>query len=178
MSLEAALAENTAALQALAAVQTRVADNQERLLVGQQAAIDKIEAGKGATAAERKPRAAAAKDTAPAAAEPAAAVEPAAPAERVVADDDIKAAALKWMDGKSKEEKEAAAKFLGEILAYFGTGGKLTGPDSKLDADQRKQTLFFIQRKAAGLEVNFSADYDFDGPTDQGVEAAAEDPLG
>lgn len=155
----------------------------ERVIAGQQAALDKIEAPKTprttkktepAPAAAETPAAAPAADPAPAATETAATT---APAADVVTDEQLKAAALKWMDGKPQEARLEAAKKMNDILAYFGVGGKLTGPESKLDDDQRKQAKFFIERWAAGLTVDFSAEYDFDGDPTQGG-AVDEDPLG
>lgn len=170
MSLEEALDRNTAAL-------LTVAGNQERLLAGQQAAIDKIEGTKAGKAATPP------KDKTPAATpQPTAAVVVAG----VVSDEMLKNAAVGWMSASTKGKAEAeakvikgeAAKFLGEILAHFGCGGKLTGAESKLDDEQRKQAKFFIERKAAGLTVDFSADYDFDGDVKQGAAAESDDPLG
>lgn len=191
MSIEERLAENTAAI-------NRNSDLLERVVAGQAAAIEKIE---GAKPSRTKPAAAAPAATpaaepaqTPAAAEPAAtpaaaAAEPtpaaaAAPAIVEVSDDDVKAAALAWMakvdpTGTDMAKKTECAQKLTEIVAYFGLDGKLTGPQSKLDAEQRQQALFFINRWAAGLTVDFSADYDFDGdPTQGAAPAAAEDPLG
>lgn len=165
----------------------------ERVVAGQAAAIEKIEAPK--TPRKKAEPAAAteqqAADQAPPAAETtqAAAAEQQAPVETEVTDEDVKNAALAWMakedpaGAADPSKKDAAkrgecAKKLMEIVASFGLGGKLTGPESQLDAEQRKQALFFIRRWSAGLEVNFSADYDFDGDPTQGAAAAEEDPLG
>lgn len=181
MSLELALAENTAVNAALTEVLKQVVGNQERLLAGQIAAIDKIDGVKSGGRAGKKETPAPVAETPvapPTVAEtPAAPAAPAAPAP-VVTDDQIKAAAHAWMTDKSEADRLAAAKFLGEIMTSFGVGGKLTGPESKLDDEQRRQALFFIQRKAAGLEVNFSADYDFTGDPTQGAAAAGDDLLG
>jgi hypothetical protein len=164
MSLEQALADNTAALKAHTAVMTTVAANQDRLLVGQQAAIDKIEGGgKGGKGkpAETKETKTDKKNTA-----------------TETADADVKKTAVAWMEGKDDAAKKAAGAFLADMLAHFGCGGKLTGPESKLNAEQRKQAKFYIERKAAGLPVDFNAEYDFDGDPKQGAAAAEEDPLG
>lgn len=168
MSLEKALQEHAVALAAHGAILTRVADNQDRLIAGQTAAIERIDAGKGGKAATA-PKA----DKTPPATKT---VEPAVATG--VTDEQVKAAAVAWMGDKSKEQRAEASKFLGEMITHFGVGGKLTGPESKLDADQRKQAKFYIERKAAGLPVDLNAEYDFDGDVKQGAAAVEEDPLG
>lgn len=173
MSLEEALNKNTAALE-------RVAANQEKLIAGQQAAIEKIDAGKGG-----KPPAATK------AADKTTTKETGKPAAKTVSDEDVKNAAVAYMtavtsgmsaeDAKAKKNGECK-QVLSAILEHFGVGGKLTGPESKLDADQRKQAKFYLDRKAAGLKVDLNADYDFDGDPKQGADAPAaeeeNDPLG
>ena len=99
----------------------------------------------------------------------------------------MKAAALVWLakidpagaaDPKKIDKviRGAAAEKMNGILEHFGLTGKLTGAESKLDAEQNKRAKFFIERWTAGLEVDFTADYDFDGDPTQEVEDA--DPLG
>lgn len=174
MSLEAALAANTEALTAHTEVMKAVVANQERLLAGQQAAIEKIEAPKATRARtkdepSKETKAEPVKETK---------VEPVKAAADTT-DDDIKAAAAAWTNGASQEARMDAACKMKSVLEHFGVGGKLTGPESKLDADMRKQTVFFIKRWAAGLPVDFNADYDFDGDPKQGAaEAASDDLLG
>lgn len=172
MSLEAALADNTASNKGLTAALLTVAANQEKLLAGQAAAIEKIEGGKAGKTPATPKKTETVKPT---------------PAANVVTDEALKNAAVAWMNASTKGKSDAdakaikgdAAKFLGDILTFFGCGGKLTGAESKLDDDQRKQAKFFIERKAAGLPVDFSADYDLDGDVKQGAAAEAEeDPLG
>lgn len=172
MSLETHLAENTAAAKELTAALTRVAENQERLIAGQEKAIEKIEAGKGAASRTTKKA-----ESAPEKSTPEPAAEKKAAEETGVTDADVKAAATAWMNGKSKEQRAEAAEFIFAMLDEFGIDNRmLTGPESKLSAEQRKQALFYIQRKAAGLPVDFKADYDFDGDPTQGADE--EDPLG
>ena len=186
MSIETLIEGHTAAL-------NRNSDLLERVIAGQQAALDKIEGpkttrapkktaeseGAAVTQAETPPPAAVVEEK-PAAVAPVVETPPAAAAAAApeVTDADIRAAATAWMDGTSVEERTAAAAKMSTILAQFGVGGKLTGPESVLDADQRKQARFYIQRWAAGLTVDFGADYDFDGEPTQGAAAPAEDPLG
>lgn len=194
MSLEAILAANTDALGAHTAALAANTAILERVVAGQQAALEKIDSGRPATprAAPKKDaapaattaQAAAATETAPVAAAtstPAASITTTEPtvAASVVTDADLKSAATAWMDGKSQDERLDAVKKLNSVLEHFGlAGSKITGPDSKLDDDQRKQARFFVRRWAAGLEVNFSADYDFDGEPTQGAPTEANDPLG
>lgn len=199
MSLEIALTENTKAAIALTAVLARVELNQERLLAGQETAIAKIEGAKPATARPSRtakettalsPQLDAAGTVLPpagsAAQKPSVQAAPSEPELQLpkptVTDDDIKAAAGAWMAGKSDAERNAAATFMGDLLTEFGLAGtKLTGPQSKLDDEQRRQTLFFLKRKAAGLPVDFKADYDFSSdPTKENEPQGGvdNDPLG
>lgn len=184
MSLEALLAENTAAL----TTQTAIL---ERVLLGQEAAMAKLE---GATTA-RKPRATkAAEETtaqtgnAEASSEsaPAATATPAAGAASASepTQNDLKALAMKWRETAADQAaKDVQNALLVAIVAKIGAV-KLTGPEGPTDPDQIGQVMFYIERAAAGLPVDLNADYDFNGPVDQGVAAAAEvaaeedDPLG
>lgn len=190
MSIDTVLADLKTAIAAQTAAITRNSELLERVVAGQSAAIEKIEGGKTKPAATAKAEPAPAVPTskmqpAPAKAEPVPA--PAAKAEPIpvepdpiageVTNEDVKDAANTWMGGKTKDERVAASKKLMELLDFFGqTGGKITGPESNLDAEQRKQAKFFIERWAEGLEVNFSAEYDFDGSPTQGSDDS--DPLG
>jgi hypothetical protein len=174
MSIDAALAPFLAALEANTAAKNRNNDLLERVVAGQALAIEKIEPAKTAKSTKTKDTPAAGAAPTP---EPEKAVETITEAaDTVVSDADVKAAAVAWMDGKSKEDRLEASKKLTAALAFFGVGGKLTGEESKLDDDQRKQAKFFIERWAAGLTVDFNTDYDFDGEPTQ--DAGGEDPLG
>lgn len=189
MSIEAALAALTDAVQkntetslAVIAALKVTGENQERLIAGQAAAIEKVEAPK---------RTRAKKDEAPADAAEKVDTPPAADTSntRVVSDDDLRALAGNWLggkgvDGKADEKLEKAQiderrAFIASLMTELGTA-KLCGPESKLDEDGRKKASFYIMRKAEGLKVDFGADYDFDGDVTQGgePEAAAEDDLG
>lgn len=195
----AAVKENTAALLTVTA-------NHERLLAGQAAAIDKIEAPKAKreTKAEKEAREKAeaaddagnvASDPVPTASATPAATTVAEPTSDLpaVTDEQVKATAVAWM-GTTEDvtEKTKRAKWLQELIGSFGVDDRdmkmLTGPDSKLNNDHRAKTVFFIKRahKLGGIEhVDFAAPYDFSGAPDQDVprvEAAAAvaefDPLG
>lgn len=173
MSIEAALAELTSAL-------NKNTEHLARVIAGQEAAMAKLEGTTGTTtrrtrkAADEAPAAPAAEKPA---AEPAAekTPEPATPAAQTFTQDDLKAVAMEW---RNSTTDEAARKKQNElfvaIAAHLGVS-KMTGPEGPQDSDQIKQAVFFIRRAMAGLKVDFGADYDFDGAPDQGV-AAAETP--
>lgn len=187
MSIEALMGDLTAAL-------NKNSTLLERVIAGQEAAMAKLEGSTAAPAARRTRKAADApatdapaegNESAPAAteqpvADAAAASEPAAAA--TFTQDDLKAAAMGWRKAATEAKDEAALKKQGElflgIAAHFGSP-KLTGPESTLTSEQIKQAVFFTKRAQAGLSVDFSADYDFDGAVDQGAAASAdEDPFG
>lgn len=168
MSLEQALADHTAALKANTAIL-------ERVVAGQEAAMAKLE-GAAAKPARASRKAADPEPEAkaePKAAEPAAAAKDTPPA---VTQEMLKTEALALRNGTEDEALRANyGQFLVAMTAHFGAKA-LTGPDGLNDPDQLKQAIFFVKRKAAGAEVDFSADYDFDGDPAQG--AAEYDPLG
>lgn len=152
----------------------------ERVIVGQQAALEKLEGVKPATTRTRKPKedAPAADDAAgnaPQEAAPTASATPAAtpaakPAAdaRVVTQDDLRKAA-----GEAKAKDEAGTlALMKSLLSHFGSP-KLVGPESTLDADQLKQAEFYLKRLAAGCSVDLKADYDFDGDPAQGDDGGA-----
>lgn len=166
MSLEAALETHAAALNRNSDLLAKVVDNQARLLAGQEAALAKLDTAKpsGSSRGSTKKD-----DPKPPTEEKKPASET---ASRTISDDDLRAAGAAWMKGKSETERNDAFDKMNSVLEHFGLKGtKITGPDSKLDADQRKQAWFYIQRWNAGLDVNFSADYDFDGDPKQDAAA-------
>lgn len=183
MSLEAALAENTAQIAAFTSLmQDKVLPVYERLIAGQAAALDKIEAPKATRTTRAK------KDDAPApepvTAEPAAtasgegdAVSASETAVSMV--DDVKPVGLSHLEKLKKagdtEAANAFGAFMLSINSHFGGSAKLF---ERTDPDEAKQTLFFIKRKIAGLPVDFSADYDFDGDPEQGGASASDDDFG
>jgi|GEM_PF-1947509 len=199
MSLEAALAAHAEVIAANTAETRRNNDFLERVIAGQAAALEKIETPKAPRTTKKADAPAPASDapsTAPAAEAPASAPTPeaASSAATEVSDADVRNAAVAWMAkvdpaGEADPSKKDMAKrtecaaFLGDILNWMGfpAGAKITGPDATLSAEQRQQAVFFINRRAAGLTVDFSADYDFDGDPAQGAAAAPAavvDPLG
>lgn len=175
MSIEAKIDELNTNMLALIAALKVTGENQERLIAGQAAAIEKVEAPKQTRTRTKKDEQAPAADPTP---EP----EPALTATVTVSDDDLRQAAGDFLKGDGNLTAEQVTErrdFVASVMAELGTK-KLCGPESTLDADGRKKAAFFIKRKGEGLKVNFGADYDFDGDVTQGgePEASAEDDLG
>lgn len=184
MSLEQKIEELTGTISALVAVMERTAANQERLLAGQEKAIEAVKAGNPTTATrgrkakeatptpnEEPADTASGAGDAKTASEPAeekkADPEPAPAAEKAT----FGVAAKKWMDKEEKGTdayKARGAKVVG-ILAHFGAGKM-----SELKDEDDAKAMFFLKRTAKGLPVNFEAAYDFDGPADQEEPVAAE----
>jgi hypothetical protein len=180
MSIETALAELTAAVVANTAIL-------EKLEAGREAALAQLEAkGETKTTRTRKPKAsddsagdaagnasgAEGASTGSQAGGATAAVKSTAPTAdealvRQVATDYIKGA------GDNAEERKARAGNIKRITDHFGTAA-LAGDNGIKDAEQRAQAVFYLKRYDAGLEVNFSAEYDFTGDPTQGA-AEAED---
>lgn len=167
MSIEALLAEHTAALNA----------NTEQLKLmnaGRQEAISALTTSAGAAAP--KARAKKGETAAPAPAE----VKPAGPD---VSDDAMRAFVGGWLKSSDdKDEQAARGAQLKSVLEHFSASA-LVGDNGIKSEDERRQALFFITRFKEGLKVDFSADYDFDAdPLSQGDvepagDAAAEDDL-
>lgn len=162
---------------ALIGALTRVADNQDKLIAGQAAALAKIDEGKG-SATTRKPRASKTEE-APAAA--AAAEEaPAAgflPSVKVGDTDAFKGVIQPWLSEAPKGTPEANERlsFLRALADHLGVEPKgFFGPVSA-DADKLKEALFLFLRKKGGHDVTFGADYDLDGDPAQDAPAAAAD---
>lgn len=167
MSIEQALAELTSAVAANTAVL-------EKLEAGREAALAQLEqsASKPTTRSRKK-----ATEEAPAPAEtpaPAATQEPAV--TPTVSDDDLRAAATAYIKGagENADERKTRGANIKSITDHFGTK-TLVGETGVQDPEQKVQTLFYLNRFAAGLNVNFSAEYDFSGDPAQGVAVAADD---
>lgn len=182
MSIEAALAENTAALAVHTAALSANTAILEKLEAGREAAIAQLEqkADKPATRSRKKadeaPAGAVAGDAAGSAAEETSAV---AGETATVSDDDIRNAAIGYVQGTAEkpttaEERKVRGANVKSITDHFGTK-TLVGPDGINDPDQRTQALFYLGRFNAGCEVNFSAEYDFSGDPAQGAVAAEAD---
>lgn len=177
MSLEAALAENTAAMKELVAALKITGENQERLIAGQAAAIAKVEEGKAPATRTRKPRGSEAEPaaTAPEVAVAAPASEAADAAVAVPSFDDLKLIGQdflkKNLPGSDKnpsvEELGRRKDFLTAVNNHFGVS-KFWTPESELSDAQRIQAAFFVKRKHAGKDVDFSADYAWDQDPTQG----------
>jgi len=178
MSLEAALAENTAAVLAHIEVLKQIGVNQERLLAGQSVAIEKVEAFK-ATRARKKP------DDAPAAepkknGEPAGTASGAGDAGSVsestapTADELFAYASGYLAEFKDKDatKYQERGKFLKSTLASEFGDKKIKELDDETD---RKRMMFYLKRFAAGLKVDLAADYNFDGDPTADAGASGDD---
>lgn len=92
----------------------------------------------------------------------------AAAADTANIDADLTAAVTAYIAGSNGDDDKAArTENIKAIMGHFG--GKLVGPTSTLDADQKSQALFYVKRFGAGCEVNFNQDYDFSGDPAQGA---------
>lgn len=167
---------------ALTAALNRSSDISERLLAGQQAALDKVEAPKATRGRKAK------EDAAPAAEE----VKAESAAEKVVEEkpaaaekapetpslatgEAVKTHALSWINEVAKTDpvRKERGDFVLAVQNHLGTKlGELT------DADEIKQAVFFIERKKAGHDVDFGAEYDFDAAVDQEVAGGDEEDFG
>ncbi len=194
MSLEAKIEELTGAVTALAEILKQQASIQERLLAGQEKAIETVAAGNPTTAGKRtrKPKdsdtqntsdapadtASGAEDAASASEEaPAPKDEPKPAAEPAEAGDKPKMkfseAAKKWLDKETQgsDAYKARGKTIMGILANFGAAKM-----SELGEADEPKAMFYLKRAASGLTINFDAAYDFDGdPKQDEPAAAAED---
>lgn len=183
MTLESALAENTASNTAVAAALAahsglleKVVVNQERLLAGQQLAIDKVEAATagGTTAAGTRKRRTAAEIAADEAAAKAAADKAAEqPKEPTTEDTTALAAELRttltdWLAAVKKGSPEHGERG-SFMVAVFTNFGAAKVSDIK-DADALRQAIWFVKRKIAGKDVDFKVDYDFDSDPTQSDE--------
>ncbi len=190
MSLEAKIEELTGTMTALIAALNRTSDNQERLLAGQEKAIEQVKAGNPTTAATRgrKPKEVPAAETTTdqsAATEsgadvaktadetPAAAPkEETAPAPAEKEKATFAVAAKRWMDRaeKGSADYKARGTLVMGILAKFGAGKM-----SELDEANEDAAMFYLKRSVKGLPVNFDAAYDFAGDPEQPEPEAAAD---
>lgn len=197
MSIETLLAEQTAAITTntstmdkLIAALAVTAQNQERLIAGQAAAIDKVEGAKTTRKTKAEKEAEALTGGVVGNAEPAATVSGVAGATtaaepKVISEDDLRTLATGWItaDGaeKGSEIYKTRGTFMAGVASHLGSP-TLAGPKATLDADGRKKAHFYISRKKAGHDVDFGVDYDFDGPHDQDTASAPvdeeEDDLG
>lgn len=159
---------------ALIGALTRVADNQEKLLAGQNAALAKIDEGKSTST--RKPRAAKTEE-APAAAT--AAEEPAGFLPKVALGDTeaFKGVISPWLAEAAKGTPEATERlgFLKDLANHLAVEPKNFFGPVAADADKLKEALFLFTRKKGGHDVTFGAEYDLDGDPAQEVAAPADD---
>ena len=174
MSIEVKLDELTKSVLGLTEMMKITAANQERLIAGQAAAIEKVEPAKRTRSSKKEDSATGTEEKTPAA-EP----EKVEVVGRVVSNDELKEIGGKFLTAAKDSGPDAltaARDFMNTLLEEFGSP-KLTGPETTLDAEQRKKAAFYIERKGAGLPVDLNADYDFDGDPTQagGAVAATED---
>lgn len=149
---------------------------QERLVAGQAAAIEKVEAPK----ATRKRAADKAAETPTPTPEPtpAPAEETAEVAKAAPTSDELREIAAGYLSMDQDAAKITERRnFIGSLLQHFGSP-KIAGDESTLDDEQRKQSAFFILRKKGGLSVDFGADYDFDGDPVAAEASGGDDFLG
>lgn len=181
MSIEQALADNTASNVALATALAANTAVMEKLLAGRDSAVAALEAkaeGKP-TRSSRKPKEDAAAGngsdgnaaTGSQEAGATAASEPTGPS-----DDDLRAAATTYIQGAGddKEARSKRAASIKSITDHFGTK-TLVGETGITDPTQRVQALFYLKRFTAGSTVDFNAEYDFAGDPAQGGAAEADD---
>lgn len=180
MSIEAALAELTAAVVANTEALNGNTSILEKLEAGRAAAVSALESKteKPATRtrkAKDEPTAGnASAGTASPVADAKTASEPVGPS-----DDDLRKAATDYIKGAGEdvEERNARGTNFKALLAHFGVA-MLVGDTGINDADDRAKALFFLKRYAAGKPVDFSADYDFSGDPAQGDDADDFDAIG
>jgi len=186
MSIEVLLQENTAALNALAAAIAAQTAVTERVVLGQQAAIEKLEGAKAAATGTRtrKP-----KDETPAATEDKGNAAPAdtasgevaassasEPKTNAVLDADGMKALCGAFTKAAADDADRAARvgWLKSLAGYFFPNGDVVGTAALVATpDNAKKAEFFIERKKAGLDVDFGAEYDFDGDPKQEVASTA-----
>lgn len=193
MSLEAkieALVESNTALAAALAANTAIL---ERVVEGQQTAIEKLEGAKasGGRGRTKKTEDAPAEEKKAPTKEPAATESGAADAgsasnkspvaatvKKIGTDQEkMKAFVAEWTgETEDQTERESRVGLLKSMAQHFG--GK--GYSALVASDETAaQAIFYVERaKALGVKaVDFSADYDFDGDPAQGgsAEPAAKD---
>jgi hypothetical protein len=96
--------------------------------------------------------------------------------------DQVKNEFIGWLgETTDMSERKTRSEFVTAIGQHFGVTKPFDPTNGLADDDARKQTLFFLRRKRAGLDVNFSADYDFDADplaADNVADDSDIDPLG
>ena len=73
------------------------------------------------------------------------------------------------------DERGRRVQFLKDMATEFGGAGTAALVSSPENA---KRAVFYIERKKSGLDVNFNADYDYDGDPAQGGSAPAAEADG
>lgn len=175
MSLEESIIANTEAV-------NRNSDLLERVIAGQEAAIAKIEGATGRSAGTRTRATTKTETQQEAKPEAAAAAEGKASSAQQGSEnhlgitafdnDSVRAYVQEELIAKIEDAKarEALVKefILPVLCPHFGVKMPF-GPEGLKTEEERQQLVFYIKRHIAGLEVNLSQDYDYDGPIDQGA---------
>lgn len=90
----------------------------------------------------------------------------------------LEAKAVPYLKALEGSERAEFKSFLSGMSDHFGTK-RLLGEDGIRDPEHLKQAIFYVERYRLGHNVDFNAEYDFDGVPDQdtGSDAAgaAED---
>ena len=154
----------------LTAALTRVADNQDRLLAGQQAALDKIETKAPSTRGKGKGAAAEPETQAPEAGPES--EKGRFPQHTVTDADGLKTFATGWIGEADGDEKQARVRFLNETCAHLNVAPKF--PEIAANAEALKKLVFLIARRQAGQAVDLAAGYDFDGDPAQEVAESSD----
>lgn len=90
----------------------------------------------------------------------------------------VKSEFIGWLgETTDLEVRKERAAFVTAVGQHFGVKQPFHPTDGLADDDARKQTLFYLRRKREGLNVDFAAEYDFDGDplADQTVDASEDD---
>ncbi|MEG3175805.1 hypothetical protein U1872_06155 [Sphingomonas sp. RB3P16] len=188
MSIETLLAENTAAMNALAAALAAQTAVSERVVAGQAAAMEKLEAAKSgttrastkttkATEPEKKVEPAATESGAGAAANASDSTGP--DLSKIVDADTLKAHIMGWVGKDQTFQDKPRGQLLYDMAAHFGCGAKFAELAST--PERIKQAVFFVERAKLDLPVDVTAAYDFDQSPDQaepGAAAASDDDFG
>lgn len=168
-------------IEALTAILTEQVELQKALVEGQKKAVALMGSGGAAAAEAAKPaRTRKSPDPTPTpetkVAEPAPAAETPAASEgadpAVYNQAALQKVAGDWLTSLPEAKKQVAKDFAKAMGDRFGLE-KFMGPTGLQDPDDIKKAMFWIDRKRAGLAVDFNADYDYDGSPEQGAPGAA-----
>ncbi len=176
MSLEQALAENTAAItEQTAAIRELIEITKKSNDIRQAVVAQVTESLPAPSTRGRRPKAA---ESAESGAETAAAPEAekpaaAAPAKAEISVDDVASAFKNYLgDTDDVAEREKRKAFIVSCGEHFGAR------PTEVPAEKRGELMFYLERQKAGLPVVFGGAYDFDGDPKQSLGGAASDDDG